>query len=488
MNEVELVTGLPAAFPYSWAEDWGEDDTGIWVAFSIAGIRQAMRWIPPGTFMMGSAIDEPERLDDESQHHVTLSQGFWMGETAVTQALWRAVMDTNPSHFKGDELPIEQVSWNETQNFLTRLNQLVPGLELRLPSEAEWEYACRAGTQTPFYFGKNITTEQVNYDGNFPYNDGPKGEYRRQTLASEQLPANAWGLYQMHGNVHEWCNDIYGPYTGTTVDPQGVEVGKYRALRGGSWLFDAAKARSAARRWVGPDNGDRSYGFRLALGQVMQHRILQNGGQGLVVDASEPHLDDVNRLLEQWDSGDPDAGQQVISFFYPELKKHAIFYHKHFGSYDSAEDLLQEVVLYLLNFKRSRLNFSVFHSYIRVVMKNISLRERFKRRDRDKEFSLDGKNTDDDLFLDPDLFYDPKFNGLFSDPRKNQEIRDALKYLRKNDPLISRIIELRFFEGMSHKEISDALGINMHSVKRGSVLAMNWLREHLKKGPAFPIE
>ena len=121
-------------------------------------------------------------------------------------------MGENPSHFKGEDLPVESVSWDDVQTFLNALNGLRPELKLELPSEAQWEYACRAGTQTPFWFGDTITTDQANYNGNYPYGDEPKGENRRKTVAVKALPANGWGLYQMHGNVWEWCADRYGSY------------------------------------------------------------------------------------------------------------------------------------------------------------------------------------------------------------------------------------------------------------------------------------
>ena len=195
---------LPDDFPAPWANAWGEDDQGLWMAFVYKGVRHAFRWIPPGRFLMGSPKDEPERESngaDETQHEVILTLGFWLGETPVTQALWEAAMGENPSRFKGAERPVEQVSWEDAQRFITRLNGERDDLLLRLPSEAEWEYACRAGTTTPLWFGQTITTDQANYDGNYPYAGGAKGELRGETVEVKALPANDWGLYQMHGNV-----------------------------------------------------------------------------------------------------------------------------------------------------------------------------------------------------------------------------------------------------------------------------------------------
>ncbi|MCI5147782.1 MAG: formylglycine-generating enzyme family protein [Candidatus Electrothrix sp. AR3] len=203
----------PESFPDRWASEWGEDQHGLWMAFHFQELRYVLRWIEPGIFMMGSSEDEPERDDDEILHKVTLSEGFWLGATTVTQVLWQAVMGESPSKFKGEQRPVERVSWEDAQKFIEQLNRAIPGLELILPSESQWEYACRAGTTTPFSFGANITPEQVNYDGNFPYAGGEKGEYRKETVEVKGLPCNQWGLYQMHGNVYEWCQDWYGDYS-----------------------------------------------------------------------------------------------------------------------------------------------------------------------------------------------------------------------------------------------------------------------------------
>jgi formylglycine-generating enzyme len=255
---------LPCPFPPAW----GDDRHGLWIAFTYQGVRQVLRWIAPGSFLMGSPASEAERDDDERQHPVTLTQGYWLADTACTQSLWRAVTGDNPSGFKGEDRPVESVSWNDAQDFITKLNQAVPGLNVCLPTEAEWEYACRAGTQTPFWFGTNITPEQVNYNGNFPYVGGKKGLYREQTVGVKELPCNAWGLYQMHGNVWEWCQDWFGPYpTGPVSDPLGSDSGGYRVLRGGSWLNGGRHVRAAYRNRLTPDLRTVSIGFRLARGQ-----------------------------------------------------------------------------------------------------------------------------------------------------------------------------------------------------------------------------
>ncbi|HEB49156.1 MAG TPA: formylglycine-generating enzyme family protein, partial [Desulfobulbus sp.] len=152
---------LPDIFPEPWAESYGQDDHGLWQGVYLHDIEVRFRWIPPGEFMMGSPEDESERFEWEGpQHRVRFAQGFWLAETACSQALWQAVMGENPSRFKGDELPVENVSWTDAQEFIEQVNRAHPGLALRLPSEAEWEYGCRAGTSTPFWFGTELTTDR----------------------------------------------------------------------------------------------------------------------------------------------------------------------------------------------------------------------------------------------------------------------------------------------------------------------------------------
>ncbi len=246
-----------------------EDETGLWMQLTLEGVEQRFRWIEPGTFRMGSPDNEPQRERKETQHTVTLTRGYWLAETACSQAFWEAVMGTNPSRFKEEAThPVEQVSWDDVQAFIAKLNEMFPGVLARLPTEAEWEYACRAGTTTAFSFGENITPEKVNYDGSNPYAGGAKGEYRKRTVPVGSLPPNPWGLYEMHGNVWEWCQDRYGDYPEQPVtDPTGPTSGSYRVLRGGSWIYFGRNARSAYRDRHAPDFRDDFIGFRVALGQ-----------------------------------------------------------------------------------------------------------------------------------------------------------------------------------------------------------------------------
>ena len=230
-------------------------------------------WIPPGNFMMGSPKEEKgrgaienQRGAAESQHTVTLTQGFYMGVYAVTQEEWQAVMENNPSHFKGEKnLPVETVSWDDCQEFIKKLREK-ENKSYRLPTEAEWEYACRAGTTTPFHFGETISSDQANYLGTAVYGNGKQGKFRGKTTPVGSFPANGWGLHDMHGNMQQWCHDWYGDYPQKdVVDPQGPDSGQYRVLRGGSFDVDPLYCRSANRSRDGSGYRFSSHGFRLCF-------------------------------------------------------------------------------------------------------------------------------------------------------------------------------------------------------------------------------
>jgi formylglycine-generating enzyme len=228
------------------------------------GVDMKFVWIPPGPFLMGSPENEPDRSSHEKQHRVTLTEGFWLGIHPVTQAQWQAVMGSDPSRIQGADLPVEQVSWQGCQEFVeTMATKVGPGV--RLPTEAEWEYACRAGTTTPFFFGQSISTDQANYNGNFPYAGGPKGVYRNKTTSVGTFSPNAWGLYDMHGNVWEWCEDWYRAYL-TRILPLGAGPSRTskRALRGGSFDSRAKLMRSAYRYGDGPWSSRDDIGLRVA--------------------------------------------------------------------------------------------------------------------------------------------------------------------------------------------------------------------------------
>ena len=207
----------------AWADRFGYDIYGLWASVDIRGVELKMRWIEPGTFWMGSGDEDEEAFGHEKpRHQVTLTEGYWLAETACSQALWEALTGQNPSVFKGaGRRPVDNVNWEDIQSALSELNHRMPGLELRLPTEAQWEYACRAGTETARY-GE---LEAIAW-----YDDNSGGD----THPMKQKAPNAWGLYDMLGNVWEWCQDWYGPYSDApTIDPTGPREGVYRVLRGG---------------------------------------------------------------------------------------------------------------------------------------------------------------------------------------------------------------------------------------------------------------
>ena len=232
-------------------------------------------YIKPGSFMMGSPSEESGRDDDERQHRVTLTQGFYLQTTEVTQGQWQRVMGTNPSRFKncGSECPVEQVSWNDVQMFIQKLNWMEGAVKYRLPTEAEWEYAARAGTNTAFSWGNEVGCSKANYGEGYIL--ACKGKNPGRTMKVGSFPPNHWGLHDMHGNVWEWCQDRYGAYTSDTVmNPEGSSSGPFRVLRGGGWRYFAWICRSANRHRSRPGSSFDSLGFRLVgeLGAAFGNR------------------------------------------------------------------------------------------------------------------------------------------------------------------------------------------------------------------------
>jgi len=307
----------------AWARAIGRDGSGLWAELFVKGVAYRMRWIPPGRFVMGSPEDEPGRYREEGpQHEVTITRGFWLGETPVTQALWEAVMGENPSRFKTPDRPVEQVSWEECQGeggLMERLNRAIEPEDdaeddakeddperFRLPTEAEWEYACRAGTRTATYAGPIEILGAWNapvldgiawYGGNsgveYDLDDGvdssewPDKQHehsRAGTRRVAQKLANAWGLHDMLGNVWEWCMDRWD---GSSVyasepqrDPSGASTGEGRVIRGGSWVSVAGYVRAACRGASDPGNRDGHLGLRLARGQSGRTQGARRAGPG----------------------------------------------------------------------------------------------------------------------------------------------------------------------------------------------------------------
>jgi formylglycine-generating enzyme required for sulfatase activity len=229
----------------------------------VTGLRFVR--IERGEFVMGSPSSEVGRQGDEVPHRVTLMRSFYISATEVTQAQWQRVMGRNPSTFArlGGEAPVEQVSWNEVQEFLRRLNAKGNG-KFRLPTEAEWEYACRADTETAYAFGDRLSTSQSNYDGRYPLAGQEKGVFRNAPSPVASYRPNRWGVFDAHGNVWEWCVDEYCAYpAGAVVDPVNACGSRFKVIRGGSWYFGADSARSAMRYTHEPHLKGFSIGFRV---------------------------------------------------------------------------------------------------------------------------------------------------------------------------------------------------------------------------------
>ncbi|MBF0305955.1 MAG: formylglycine-generating enzyme family protein [Alphaproteobacteria bacterium] len=271
-----------------WADAIGRDRFGLWAEIVVGDARQRLRWIPPGQFLMGSPEDEPGRFENEGPRHgVTISQGYWLFDTPCTQRLWQAVMGDNPSRFRSPDRPVERVSWTAVGDFLTRVNDK-HGVGLALPSEAQWEYACRAGTTTALHTGPIAILGANNapaldpiawyggnsgVDFNLPEGHDNKGWHDKQyphekagTHPVRLKRPNDWGLHDMLGNVWEWCADGPREYgTEATTDPLGsLEAGAVRVIRGGSWSDVARSVRAAACFRLRPAVRNDGLGFRCA--------------------------------------------------------------------------------------------------------------------------------------------------------------------------------------------------------------------------------
>jgi formylglycine-generating enzyme required for sulfatase activity len=284
----------------AWAKAAGIDRFGLWADFCLEasdhssaisgatlGFSHRLRYLPPGTFTLGSPEAEAGRNADETEQVVSLSQGFWLGETACTQNMLIAVLGENPSHFRASlNNPADGVNWYQTQTFLLKLNASLPGLNFTLPTEAQWEYACRAGTIGPYSFPGKADPTKVNFGSLWHEDHYLKGQLRGKpaliwgdptqagvsgmgtTVAVRSLPPNPWGLYEMHGNVWEWCKDAQRPFTkppaGPPEDPGGSAIDQRIVLRGGCWAADSNRCRSASRAVQHPAAAFNGIGFRLS--------------------------------------------------------------------------------------------------------------------------------------------------------------------------------------------------------------------------------
>jgi formylglycine-generating enzyme required for sulfatase activity len=295
-------------------------------AHTVASINMEMIFCPPGTFTMGSPTSEIGRGGDETQHQVTLINGFYLGKYEVTQSQYQTVMNGNseglsvdPSLYKGGNRPVERVSWGDAQIFLNQLNaieqtagRLPNGWKYVLPTEAQWEYASRAGTTTAYSWGNDINSSRANYNWDGGANDGNDS---KQTVNVGQFPANPWGFYDMHGNVREWGHDWMADYlTGAQTDPEGPASGSYRVSRGGSWIYPETHLRSAKRNFYGPPGlRDYALGFRVGFQAVQPDtanpEIILTGATALTHSQGLPFIDPG---VEAHDARDGNITDQIV--------------------------------------------------------------------------------------------------------------------------------------------------------------------------------
>ncbi|MCP5067043.1 MAG: formylglycine-generating enzyme family protein [bacterium] len=254
---------LVAGIPPEWASGWGEDQFGVFAEFELGQVVQKMRWIPAGVFRMGSADEEDSIvLEARPIHRVRISSGYWLGDTPVTQALWMAVMGDNPSRAEGLDLPVENVSFSDLEEgFFSRLAEALPGFEGRLPTEAEWEYACRAASYGATY--RDVAGQERELAEVAWFDENSRGQLH---AVAGKVP-NAWGLYDMLGNVWEWCMDPPRAYHDGDIENPCGHGGASRVVRGGSWDIPAHFVRAAIRYSSAQGFRDDGLGFRLARGQ-----------------------------------------------------------------------------------------------------------------------------------------------------------------------------------------------------------------------------
>jgi formylglycine-generating enzyme required for sulfatase activity len=235
----------------------------------VSGVKMKFVLVPPGKFLMGSPKDEKWREGNEALHEVEITKPFWLGKYEVTQEQYRSVTGKNPSKFQGADRPVEEIVWEEADAFARKLTDKTSKLLYRLPTEAEWEYACRGGrpSSQPFGVGdgKALSSAEANFNGNNPYGGADKGKYLEKTAPVGSFKPNALGLYDMHGNVEEWCADWYAAYPSRKVsDPAGPDEGNFRVFRGGGWESIAVDCRAANRSHFEPSRPGPDLGFRLA--------------------------------------------------------------------------------------------------------------------------------------------------------------------------------------------------------------------------------
>ena len=230
--------------PPDWANSFGQDKYGYWANLRIKEQEQCFRWIEAGEFMMGFS---------EDMCIVRLTEGYWLAETVCSEEFWLAVIG-NPSYFEDSKLPVDKVSWFDAKDFIKQLNVLLKVESFDLPTEAQWEYACRAGTTTAYAYGDSANSELMSFEHN-----------RAGLIEVKSLYRNTWGLYQMHGKVWEWCNDYYGEndLLEEIVDPKGPVEGSYRVLRGGAWNENAEVCCSGFCSAFDPSARCSDFGFRL---------------------------------------------------------------------------------------------------------------------------------------------------------------------------------------------------------------------------------